>query len=229
MDYQSQRKVLIIVAHSDDESLGLGGTIVRHVNNGDEVYALSMTDGIGSREGVSNKEISLRALSAQNASRILGFKWLKAGSFPDNAMDSIPLLEVIKFIEEAKSQIKPNIIYTHSAADLNIDHRVVCQATLTAFRPENNDIWEEIRTFEVSSSTDYGHHSITRSFLPNLYINISDLWKKKLLALNAYNIEMRNPPHTRSIEGIENLAKYRGNQVGLFYAEAFEVIRKILR
>ena len=90
-------------------------------------------------------------------------------------------------------------------------------------------LWEEIRTFEVTSSTDYGHKSITNSFSPNLYINVIDFWDKKLEALKAYNTEMRNLPHARSIEAIENLAKYRGNQVGLFYAEAFEVIRKIVR
>ena len=144
-------------------------------------------------------------------------------------MDSIPLLDIIKFIEKTKILIKPKIIYTHSASDLNIDHRIISQATLTAFRPEEKEIWQEIRTFEVPSSTDYGHKAITNSFHPNLYINITDSWNKKLIALNVYSGEMRNAPHARSTEGIENLAKYRGNQVGLYYAEAFEVIRKIIR
>ena len=225
----THHRILIVVAHSDDETLGIGGTIARHINNGDEVYALSLTDGVGSRDKTIKNEIKIRTKAADEASEILGFKWLKASNFPDNAMDSISLLEITKSIEEVKKKIMPSIIYTHSSADLNIDHRLVCQATMTAFRPEVKDVWREIRTFEVASSTDYGHKSITNLFQPNLYINITKFWDKKLNALNAYNSEMRNPPHSRSIEGIENLAKYRGNQVGLHYAEAFEVIRKIER
>ena len=144
-------------------------------------------------------------------------------------MDSIPLIEVVKFIEKAKENIKPKIIYTHSSSDLNIDHRIVSQATLTAFRPQPDEEWEEIRTFEVPSATDFAHKSITNSFSPNLYIDIKEKWKKKLCALKAYSSEMRKFPHSRSLEGVENLARYRGNQVGLEYAEAFEVIRKIER
>ena len=99
--------------------------------------------------------------------------------------------------------------------------------TMTAFRSPPNEEWEEIRTFEVRSATDYAHLSITNSFIPNLYIDIKEKWETKLNALKAYSIEMRDFPHSRSFEGIENLAKYRGNQVDLEYAEAFEVIRKI--
>ena len=229
MSNNTHHKVLIIVAHTDDETLGLGGTIARHINNGDNVYALSMTDGIGSRDNAQKKEVDNRIKAANEASKILGFKWLKPGNFSDNAMDSVPLLKITKFIEEAKNQINPSLIYTHSAADLNIDHRIVSQATLTAFRPQDKETWQEIRTFEVPSSTDYGHKSITNLFYPNLYINITDSWNKKLTALNAYKNEMRNAPHSRSINGIENLAKYRGNQVGLEFAEAFEIIRKLER
>ena len=229
MNIDTPHTVLIIVAHTDDETIGLAGTIARHVNNGDQVYAMSLTDGIGSREKTYKNEVDFRCKSAEEASNILGFKWIKAGNFPDNAIDSEPLLKITKFIEEVKFEIKPDLIYTHSGADLNIDHRIVNQATLTAFRPQDREIWKEIRTFEVPSSTDYGHRSITNIFCPNLYINITNYWDKKLIALNAYKSEIRNSPHSRSIDGIENLAKYRGHQVGLYYAEAFEVIRKIER
>jgi hypothetical protein len=90
-------------------------------------------------------------------------------------------------------------------------------------------VWEEIRTFEVASATDYGHKSITKEFTPNLYVDISETWQTKLAALNEYSMEMREPPHTRSFDGLENLAKFRGYQVGLPYAEAFEIIRKVDR
>lgn len=221
--------VLVVVAHTDDEALGLGGTIAKHVENGDVVFGVSMTDGVMARGGQNEEGIKVRAQASINAGKILGLTWLEGGSFPDNAMDSVSLLAVAKVIEKAKSLVKPTLVYTHSSADLNVDHRVISQATLTAFRPQPNEVWQEIRTFEIASATDYGHRSITNSFYPNLYVDITETWKKKLAALNEYQMEMRDAPHTRSFEGLENLAKHRGNQVGLYYAEAFEIIRKIER
>ena len=221
--------VLVVVAHTDDEALGLGGTISKHSENGDTVYGISMTNGIGAREGSDEEGIKARTKASINSGKIMGLTWLEGENFPDNAMDTVPLLTVAKAIEKAKMLVRPTIVYTHSSADLNVDHRVVSQATLTAFRPQPNEIWLEIRTFEIASATDYGHKSMTNLFYPNLYIDITGTWKKKLSALNEYKIEMCNTPHTRSFEGLKNLAKYRGNQVGLKYAEAFEIIRKIER
>ena len=226
---KNKHTVLVVVAHADDETLGLGGVIYKHIENGDTVYGISMTDGIGARGVANEQESKARAQASINAGKILGLTWLEGGSFPDNAMDSVPLLAVAKVIEKAKFLVKPTLVYTHSSADLNIDHRVVSQATLTAFRPQPNEIWQEIRTFEIASATDYGHKSITNLFYPNLYVDITGTWEKKLAALNEYKLEMRDAPHTRSFEGLENLAKHRGNQVGLKYAEAFEIIRKIER
>ena len=121
------------------------------------------------------------------------------------------------------------MIYTHSSADLNVDHRIVNQSVLTAFRPQDGEKWEEIRSFEVPSSTEYGHKSVTNFFMPNLYIDITKHIERKIIAIDNYHKEVRNYPHPRSLESVRNLAKYRGNQVGLFYAESFEVLRKIER
>jgi len=226
---KNRQTVLVVVAHKDDEVLGMGGTIAKHSHCGDIVYGISMTDGIGARHSKSQRKIDIRAKAGMHAGKILGLNWLEGGAFPDNAMDTVPLLDVVKLIENVKLHIKPTMFYTHSSADLNIDHRIVSQATLTAFRPQPNEIWQEIRSFEVASATDFGHKSITNTFHPNLYIDITKTWDKKLLALKKYEVEMKAPPHTRSYEGLENLAKYRGNQVGLIYAEAFEIIRAVRR
>lgn len=223
------QNVLVVVAHTDDETFGMGGTIARHVAAGDRVYALSMTDGVGSRDVQSAAEVEARAQAARGAAEILGMKWLEGGSFPDNAMDTVSLLAVAKLVEDAKRMVRPSLVYTHSAADLNIDHRILCQATLTAFRPQPNETWQEIRTFEVPSATDYGHRSVTASFHPNLYIDIADVWDRKLAAAQQYHTELRSPPHSRSPEGLDNLSRLRGNQAGLQRAEAFEILRKILR
>jgi LmbE family N-acetylglucosaminyl deacetylase len=222
-----KKNILVVVAHSDDETISMGGTIRKHITNGDSVIAISMTDGVSSRANTDIKEISKRTDSAQLASRILGFKWGECFNFKDNAMDSYPLIEIVKCIEESKKKYQPNLVYTHSGADLNIDHRVVANAVLTAFRPEPGEICKEIRLFEVPSATDYGHKSLTGIFNPNVFISIDNEWGFKEEALKAYNKEMRLYPHSRSIQGISNLARLRGSQVGFNMAEAFEVIRKL--
>lgn len=220
--------VLVVIAHSDDETIGAGGTLARHSINGDEVFVVSMTDGVSSRL-VNEEEVILRNKSALDASKKIGFTWLDCGSFPDNAMDTKPFIEIVRFIENIKKNLKPQIIYTHSAADLNIDHQIVNRAVLTAFRPHSDESLREIRAMEIPSSTDYGHETTTSRFSPNLYVNIEEMWNTKLEGLRSYDTEIRESPDSRSYEGIENLAKLRGNQVGLFYAEAFEIIRKIYR
>ena len=224
---EKSKDILIVVAHSDDETLGLGGTIKKHVQKGDNVYAIYMTDGVTARKGNQTQQVILRKNAAIMASKILGFKWETSYRFDDNEMDSYPLLDIIKKIELAKFKINPDIVYTHSVADLNIDHRRVSEAVLVAFRPQPDEKCREIRLFEVVSATDYGHENVTGKFVPNLYIDISGTWEKKEEALTCYNAEMRKYPHSRSIEAIKNLARYRGNQVGLNLCEAFQVIRKI--
>jgi len=219
--------VLVVVAHFDDETISMGGTIVKHVSNDDKVFAISMTDGVSARDSADKSAKADRKTSSVSASQELGFEWGDCYNFNDNAMDSYPLIEVVKAIEKAKIKYKPSLVYTHSAADLNIDHRVVANAVLTAFRPQPDEICKELRLFEVASATDYGCPSITGLFSPNLFINIAEQWSYKESALKKYDTEMRKYPHIRSIEGIKNLAKHRGNQVGYELAEAFEVVRKL--
>lgn len=221
-------KVLVVVAHSDDEAIAMAGTIRKHVDKGDTVYVISMTDGVGARTNVADDDVLKRKKSSNIASEILGFKWGECYQFDDNMLDYYPLLEVIKALERAKEHYKPSLVYTHSGADLNVDHRVVANAVLTAFRPQPNEVCKEIRLFEVASATDYGHRAITGSFSPNLFVNITNVWPAKLASLNAYSSEMREYPHSRSIKGVKNLAHIRGNQAGYDLAEAFEVIRKLV-
>ena len=221
------KNILIVVAHPDDETISMAGTIRKHVNNGDSVKIISMTDGVSARLTSKIEDASNRKKSAEKASEILGFSWEALYNFNDNAMDGYPLIEIIQCIEKIKKKLQPELVYTHSGADLNIDHRVVSNAVLTVFRPEPNEKCKELRLFEVASATDYGNQAVTGSFAPNLFVNISQEWPSKLRALEAYSSEMRNYPHSRSIKGIENLAKLRGNQIGYELAEAFEVLRKI--
>ena len=225
----AKKRILVIVAHPDDETIGMGGTISKHIRNGDDVNVISMTDGVGSRISAGKTEVFERLQYAKNASEILGFSWFKQYQFPDNRMDTVAFIDVVKQIEFVKDKLNPDIIYTHSPSDLNVDHRITLEATLTAFRPQPNENFSEIISFEVQSSTEYGHKAAFGNFSPNMYINIEEEWDLKEKALLSYEAEMRPYPHSRSIKALSVLSNQRGSQVGLERAEAFEILRKVIR
>ncbi len=224
---QTKKNVLIVVAHSDDESFGCGGLLKSLSEKKYKLYAISFTDGVGSRGKRTEKDIEERKKHSIKASKILGFRWLAQYNFPDNQLDKITLLEIVKIIEKHKKILNPELVITHNFYDLNIDHRIIAEATLTAFRPEPKSKCKEIITFEIPSSTDYRMLKRSKNFVPNYFINIQKYLNSKIKAIKSYKNELKKPPHSRSIEGIRNLSKIRGNQSGVKYAEAYEIIRKI--
>ena len=219
--------VLVVAAHSVDEVLGCAGTIAKHVASGDKVHVLFMTDGISSRHVANHKVVEReRQNSAQKAAEILGTTSIQILNFPDNKMDSVPLLDITQVIEEIILKIQPEIIYTHHVGDLNVDHQITSKAVMTACRPQPNFCVKEIYSFEILSSTEW-QISGYLPFTPNVFIDISDYIDVKKMALKAYEDEMHNPPHSRSIENSLRLSSIRGNEVGIDFAEAFTLIRRI--
>jgi len=225
-------QILIIAAHPDDEVLGCGGTIAKHLQNGDEVHVLILAEGVTSRDEVREREsrageLSQLAQAAQEAGRILGVKSVELYDFPDNRMDSVDLLDVVKVVERAIDKYKPDMVYTHHAGDVNIDHRIVHQAVVTACRPLPGRCVKTLLFFEVPSSTEWQTPGSAPAFLPNYFVDISDCLDKKLQALKAYESEMRPWPHPRSFQAAEHLARWRGSMVGVEAAEGFVLGRKL--
>jgi N-acetylglucosamine malate deacetylase 1 len=224
----TKKKVLVIAAHPDDEVLGCGGTIAKHKNTGDHVTVLIMADGVNSRdEKFQNESVSERRACAKKANNILKVDDLVFLSFPDNKMDTVPLLEIIKSIENVMLELCPDTVYTHSSSDLNIDHRIVHKASITACRAFPNQTVKQLLFFEVPSSTEWRTSSATNIFNPNWFSDISDTLNIKLKALSTYEKELHEFPHPRSLDAVECLAKWRGSSSGFFAAEAFELGRKI--
>jgi LmbE family N-acetylglucosaminyl deacetylase len=224
--------ILVIAAHPDDEVLGCGGTISRHVINGGKCYVFVMAEGITSRDDIRDAdnrkdEIEELRIQAEHASRILGITSVELSSFPDNRMDSIDFLDVVKKVERAIGKYKPDIIYTHHFGDVNIDHRITAKAVETATRPVKGNSVKEIYSFETPSSTEWTFANYNDHFHPNCFVDIDKTLSKKIEALNVYFKEKRSFPHPRSSEALINLAKVRGAQAGLNAAEAFTLIRKI--
>lgn len=220
------KSVLIVAAHADDEVLGCGGTIARHVAEGDVVHIVFMADGVGSRAHGETYQLQHRNLARDEALKILGVSEYNALDFPDNRMDSVPLLDVVQALEPIIEQVQPTRVYTHHSDDLNVDHCVTHQAVMTACRPMPGSSVREILTFEVMSSSEWATPSVA-PFVPNTFVDISDYLPNKLEALAAYEMEMRSVPHSRSVAHIEALALHRGNCVGIDAAEAFMVIRMV--
>lgn len=219
--------VLVVAAHSDDEVLGCGGALRRHVESGHRVAAVHLTDGVGSRRSGAREEVERRRKASERAAAVIGYEWVARGDFPDNALDSVPLLEVVQFVEDVVAEVEPQIVYTHHGGDLNVDHQVAFRAALTALRPQPGAPRPEIRSFEVPSSTEWGHRSLTSDFSPNLFVDITAHWDTKIEALECYREELRPPPHPRSVESIDALARTRGAAAGLERAEAFDIIRRV--
>jgi LmbE family N-acetylglucosaminyl deacetylase len=222
----ANKRVLVIVAHTDDESFGCGG-FIKKLSSNNNVKAISFTNGVGARANKKINALKFRKKASYEASKILGFDWMQQYNYPDNELDKVSLLEIIRVIEIYKKKFKPHIILTHNFSDLNIDHRKIAEAALTAFRPEPKETLELFLTFEVPSATDYRVLRNKKNFMPNYFVNIEKFIDKKIKAIKCYKNEIKKYPHSRSILGIKNLNKLRGNQSGLKYSEAFEIIRKI--
>lgn len=217
--------VLVIVAHPDDEILGCGGTIARHVASGDIVEILIVAEGATSRPGDNFSE-QLNALqeAAKNAARAVGSQPPRFLGLPDNRLDSIPLLDIIQKIEAVVDEVKPTTVYTHHIGDLNVDHKITHQATVTACRPLPGSTVKSLYAFEVVSNTEW---AIDSNFKPNHFIDVSVHMDQFKTAIDYYQIEMRDFPHPRSWKNLEAQRYFRGACAGLDAAEAFQVIRQI--
>lgn len=216
--------VLVVAAHTDDEVLGCGGTIAKHVEEGHEVYVVFLADGLSSRPDVSIQDFAHRNAASEQAQEILGIKRSYKLSFSDNRMDSVPILEIVLQLECIVQEVQPHIVYTHHVGDLNVDHQITSKAVMTACRPQPGFTVREIYSFEVLSSTEWASPYIS-PFVPTKFVDITATFDRKIKALRAYHLEMRDYPHARSYENVEALARYRGCSVGLKYAEVFETIR----
>lgn len=226
--------VLVVAAHPDDEYLGCGGTLLRHVKNGDRVHILILAEGLTSRDqhrDLDRRRGELHALhkSSQMAADLLGAESLKISAFPDNRMDGVDLLDVVKCVEEQIELLAPDIIYTHHAGDVNIDHLITHKAVVTAARSLPTSRVDRLIFFETVSSTEWQMPYAKDAFLPNWFVQIDEFIDKKIALLRCYAGEMKEYPHPRSYEGIEHLARYRGQTIGVKYAEAFSLGRNILR
>jgi LmbE family N-acetylglucosaminyl deacetylase len=224
-------KILVVAAHPDDEILGCGGTMTRLAREGHEVRIAILAEGMSSRyaqrEEVDPQQMKGLHFHAQQAADKIGAKELILCKLPDNRLDTVPLLDVVKTVEELVARFHPEVIYTHHPGDLNVDHGVVHRAVLTATRPVTGQCVLEVYAFEVPSSTEWAFQRLAPPFRPNVFVDITDSLETKIAALACYDTEAREFPHPRSPEALRAIATRWGSVVGLPAVEAFELIRSV--
>jgi len=222
-----KKKVLVFAAHPDDEILGCGAALSKYKKGGSEIFVVILGEGIMSRKNANPGELKKLHKESEKANKIIGADKLFFENLPDNRFDSVDMLDVVRLAEKYIDKFKPDIIFTHHENDLNIDHQITHKAVLTACRPQPGFKFPDIYAFEIPSSTEWGGYSRQNIFIPNLYIDISGELNVKLKALKSYKTELRKYPHPRSLKGVEILARNRGQQAGIKYAEAFLLIKSI--
>ena len=224
-------KVLVIAAHPDDEVLGCGATAARLVAEGHDVQFAILGEGITSRHRdrgeADSAQLAALQRQAHAAAAKVGVQRVVLHNFPDNRLDTIPMLEVVKVVEDLVQQIKPEVIYTHHGGDLNVDHEVVYRAVLTATRPIAGQPVREIYAFEVPSSTEWAFQHLAPPFRPNVFVDVERTLEAKIAAMQCYETEARVFPHPRSPEALRAIAMRWGSAAGCSAAEAFELVRSI--
>ena len=236
MTAKAQKKITVIAAHPDDEVLGCGATLALRKMQGWETHLLIMTKGIGGRskagEEIERLRIHQEKLQTEVAkvADVLGFSSIHNFDFPDNRMDTVGRMDVALAIKEQLAKVRPDVIFTHHPGDYNWDHTITFDAVLMAARHSPGEYGpEHLYAFEVPSSTERGNPNSGSTFRPTTYVDVRKTIDKKKLALSYYATEARAYPHPRSAEALEYLARKRGYEVGLEYAEAFELIRGVER
>lgn len=220
-----KNKALFIAVHADDETLGCGGTILKHKSQGDETYWLVITAPTQNHPyNFSDIVIRNREVLIEKISKEYSFDGHIVLGYPTQMLHNIDLRELIQSIDEVISDIKPNIIYTMFNNDVHSDHRVAFEAVYSCTKSFRKPFIEKVYMFEALSETEFTPSIPANTFVPNVYVDITDYMDKKLEIMSMYDTELMNPPYPRSLSSIEALARYRGTRAGVMYAEAFMLL-----
>ncbi len=221
------KRILVVAAHPDDEILGVGGTIARHGSDGDQILIAIAADRGTARYDDDKIQFVRNCCTA--AIRRLGVTDICFGDFADQKLDVLPILDLTQWLEGIADKFMPQIIYTHHRGDINRDHQLIHEATLTAFRPYSTPYVERILSYEAPSATEWCGPYAEDTFIPNVFVDITDSLEDKLHAMIEYTTELRAFPHQRSLDSLRARAAFWGSVVGVAAVEPFVLIREIER
>ena len=221
-------RILVVAAHPDDDVLGCGGYLFKKSKTS-EIKVVFIAEGSSARYKEGSEEVKIeidkRNAYAVEALSVLGVNQYEFYNLPCCRLDQVPVIDIGKIVEKEIDVFGPNIVLTHNSCDVNIDHKLVFQAVLQATRPSAKNFVSKVCCFEILSSTEW---KFDQAFKPNLFVELTKKEvQKKIDSLKKYKSEMKEYPFPRSEEGVVILAKYRGMQAGVRYAEAFKILREI--
>jgi LmbE family N-acetylglucosaminyl deacetylase len=219
-------KVIIISAHPDDETLGAGGTLLKHKQQGDEINWLIVTD-VFENEGFSVERVLSRKLEIDIVSKLYSFENVYKLGYPTMKLNDTLLVDLVNKISNIFQQLKPEIIYVMNRSDAHSDHRIVFDAVMSCTKSFRYPSVKKVLMYECLSETELAPILPERVFQPNYFVDISDFIDKKIEIMKTFDSELEEHPFPRSIKNIEALATFRGATVGVFYAEAFQLIKYI--
>jgi N-acetylglucosamine malate deacetylase 1 len=212
------RKVLFISVHGDDETLGCGGTILKHKKSGDDIFWLIVTEPKNSgRKEIRRKEI-------ERVSIEYGFKKIYNLNIPSTKLDLTPTAKLIEEISDIVNSVKPEILYLPNRTDVHTDHQIAFKAVYSCTKSFRYPFIRRVLMYETLSETEFAPPLPENTFMPNVFIDITEFFEKKREILQLYKGEVMEPPYPRSLETLEALAKLRGSRIGVKYAECFQLI-----
>ena len=218
-------RVLVIAPHPDDEILGVGGTIAKRVNEGNDVYVCIVTKGC--EPLFSPESVAQVRNECQRADKFLGVKETIFLDFPAAMLETVPRYKLNDALVNVIQRVKPNEVYVPHRGDMQLDHKMIVDAAMVSLRPKYAHVVQRIYAYETLSETGWDVPNATNEFIPVVYEDISSTLEKKMQAMNMFKSQLAAFPATRSLVAIEALAKFRGATVNVMAAEAFSLVREI--
>lgn len=220
------RNVIVISVHPDDETLGVGGTLLKHKAKGDNVFWLNITNVL-EEHGFSKERIESRQKEIQKVALHYGFKKVFSLDYPTMTLSSESILTMVPKISEVFEEVRPEIVYCVNRSDAHSDHRVTFDAIMACTKSFRYPYIQQVLLYECISETEFAPALHEKVFIPNYFVDITDFLKEKLQIMKIYESEVGEHPFPRSLRNIEALAVYRGAVAGTEYAEAFQLIKYI--
>ena len=220
------KKVIVISAHPDDEVLGVGGTILKHKANGDDVYWVIVTN-ISEEQAFSKERVESRQKEIHVVGDRLGMTKIFKLDYPTMSLSSSSLITLVPRISEVFNEVKPEVIYSLNRSDAHSDHRVLSDAVMSCTKSFRYPYIKQVLMYECISETEFAPSFPERVFIPNYFVDISSYFEQKLEIMAVYESELGEHPFPRSLKNIEALATFRGASVGVDFAEAFQLVKFI--
>ena len=220
------KKVIVIAAHPDDEVLGCGGTLLKHIKNGDEVYWLIVT-GVSVSQGFTEERVKSRQIEIEEVAKRLSIKKTYQLNYPTMSLTDESLIKIIPEISVIFSKVEPNVVYTLNRSDAHSDHRIVFHAINACTKSFRYPFIKKVLMYECISETEFGPALAENAFIPNYYVDITDFVDEKDEIIKIYESEIGEHPFPRSIRNIRALSTFRGATAGVEYAEAFQLLKFI--